>query len=49
MRKKLYEKPAMRVVELQQQTHLLAGSGVESSRSGYGTASTGDGTEQTWE
>ena len=27
MKKKLYEKPAMKVVELQQQTHLLAGSG----------------------
>ena len=35
MRKKLYEKPTMKVVKLQQQTHLLAGSGVQSMRSGY--------------
>ena len=35
MRKKLYEKPTMNIVKLQQQTHLLAGS-VQSTRSGYG-------------
>jgi hypothetical protein len=28
MRKKLYEKPTMNIVKLQQQTHLLAGSQV---------------------
>ena len=43
MKKKLYEKPAMHIVKLQQQTHLLAGSGVESSRSGYGKSN-----ESTW-
>ena len=49
MRKKLYEKPTINIVKLQQQTQLLQASGVEANRSGYGTASTGDGTEQTWE
>ena len=38
MKKKLYEKPTMNIVKLQHQTHLLAGSGVEVNRSGYGTA-----------
>ena len=49
MKKKLYEKPTMKVVKLKQRTHLLQASGVQSMRSGYGTASTGDGTKQTWE
>ena len=35
MKKKPYEKPTMKVVLLQQQTHLLAGSG-GGSRSPYG-------------
>jgi hypothetical protein len=34
----------MNVVKLQQQCHILAGSGVEANRSGYGTA-----TEYTWD
>ena len=38
MKKKEYEKPTMKVVMLQHQTHLLAGRGVEANRSGYGTA-----------
>lgn len=37
MKKKIYEKPTMNIVKLQQQTHLLAGS-VQSTRSGYGEA-----------
>ncbi len=44
MKRKDYQKPMMNVVQLQQQAHLLAGSGVEASRSGYGTAE-----EDTWE
>lgn len=43
MRKKLYERPTMNIVKLQQQTHLLAGSGVNAMRNGYGTA-----TDWTW-
>ena len=42
MKRKDYEKPTMQVVQLQQQTHLLAGSGVQSMRSGYGTAQEDD-------
>ena len=38
MKRKDYEKPTMQVVKLQHQTHLLAGSGVQSMRSGYGDA-----------
>ena len=38
MKKKQYEKPSLEVVVLNQQTALLAGSGVESTRSGYGDA-----------
>ena len=49
MKRKDYRKPTMQVVKLQQQTRLLAGSGVESMRTGYGTASTDDGTEQEWD
>ena len=43
MKKKDYQRPTMQVVKLQQQTHLMAGSGVQSMRSGYGSAQ-----EQTW-
>lgn len=43
MKRKDYEKPAMRVVLIQQHAHLLAGS-VNASRSGYGEAD-----EYTWE
>jgi len=38
MKKKVYEKPTMQVVMLKQQQQLLAGSGVQSMRSGYGEA-----------
>jgi len=48
MKRKNYEKPTMKVVELQHRTMLLAGS-LEATRNGYGTASNDDGTEQTWE
>lgn len=34
----------MKVVQLQHQCHILAGSGVEANRSGYGAA-----TEDEWE
>lgn len=44
MKRKSYEKPTMKVVKLQQRCHILAGSGVEANRSGYGTAS-----EDTWD
>ena len=37
MKRKDYQKPAMQIVALQQQAHLMTGS-VESTRSGYGTA-----------
>lgn len=38
MNKKDYLKPTMEVVKLQHQCHILAGSGVQSMRSGYGEA-----------
>jgi hypothetical protein len=38
MNKKDYEKPTMRVVELQQRTMLLAGSVVDATRDDYGEA-----------
>ena len=44
MKRKDYQKPTMKVVQLQQQTHLMAGSGVQSMRSGYGEAQ-----EEDWE
>ena len=44
MKRKDYQRPTMKVVQLQHQTHLLAGSGVEANRSGYGTAE-----EEEWE
>jgi len=44
MKRKDYEKPTMKVVQLQHQCHILAGSGVEANRSGYGAA-----TEDEWE
>ena len=37
MKKQTYQKPAMRVVKLQQQTHLLQAS-VDATRNGYGAA-----------
>jgi len=44
MKRKDYQRPTMKVVQLQQQTHLMAGSGVQSMRSGYGEAQ-----EEDWE
>ena len=38
MNKKDYLKPTMTVVELQQQTHLMEGSGLQSTRDSYGKA-----------
>ena len=46
MKKKDYQKPTMQVVKLQQQTHLMAGSGVQSMRSGYGEAQEEEGDEE---
>ena len=43
MKRKDYQRPTMKVVELQHHCHILAGS-VEASRSGYGTAE-----EEIWE
>ena len=40
MKRKDYEKPAMRVVLIQQHAQLLAGS-VEATRDGYGVANDG--------
>lgn len=37
MKKRTYEKPTVKVVELQHRTMILAGS-VDATRSGYGTA-----------
>lgn len=44
MKRKDYQKPTMNIVKLQQQTHLMTGSGVQSMRSSYGKAE-----EETWE
>ena len=41
MKRKDYEKPTMRVVELQQRTMLLAGSVVDATRDSYGEANDG--------
>lgn len=46
--KKDYQKPTMQVVKLRHAGMLMT-SGVEAMRSGYGTASTYEGTEETWE
>ncbi len=43
MKTKVYQKPTMKVVKLQQRCHILAGSVIEASRSSYGTA-----VEETW-
>ena len=43
MKRKDYRKPTMRVVNLHRQCHILASSGVESTRKGYGAAQ-----ESTW-
>lgn len=39
MKRRNYEIPAMRVVELRQRVRLLVGSGVSASRTGYTAAS----------
>lgn len=44
MKKKDYQTPTMNIVKLQQQTHLMVASGVESMRSDYGKAQ-----EETWD
>ena len=44
MKRKDYQKPTMNIVKLQQQTHLMAGSGLRSTRDSYGTAE-----EQNWD
>ena len=44
MNTKVYQRPTMKVVQLQQRCHILAGSGVEANRSSYGAAN-----EQTWD
>ena len=44
MKRKNYERPMTKVVQLQQRCHILAGSGVEANRSSYGAAN-----EQTWD
>ena len=44
MKRKDYQKPTTRVVELQQRTMLLAGSVVDATRGDYGNAN-GDVTE----
>ena len=38
MKRKDYQKPTMNIVKLQQQTHLMTGSGVQSTRPDYGKA-----------
>lgn len=38
MKCKNYKRPTMQIVELQQRTQLLAGSGVQSTRDSYGEA-----------
>ena len=41
MKRKVYQKPTMRVVLLKQQSHILVGSnGVRAMRNGYGAAET---------
>jgi hypothetical protein len=49
MKREDYQKPTMNIVKLQQQTHLMAGSGAQSAgsgvrsmRSGYGEAQVED-------
>ena len=41
MKRKDYEKPTTQVVELQQRTMLLTGSGVVATRNDYGVANDG--------
>ena len=38
MKRKDYMKPTMNIVKLQQQAHLLTGSGTEAERNSYGEA-----------
>ena len=51
MKRRMYKTPTMKVVKLEHQFHILAGSGngVAASRCGYGAANTEDGTEETWD
>ena len=47
--KMCYEAPSMNVLEVNLKGLVCLSNGVNASRSGYGTASTADGTEQTWD
>lgn len=49
MKKKEYESPTTQIVELKHVGMLMTSNGVGAMRSGYGTASTDEGTEDTWE
>ena len=51
MKRKDYNQPSTQVVYLEHQAQLLDGSDYVNNaiRGGYGTASTDDGTVQTWE
>ena len=49
MNKKDYQKPTMKIVQLRHAGMLMTSNGVRAMRSGYGTASTDEGTEDTWE
>ena len=50
MKRKAYDSPTTEVVKLEHQARLLDGSDyVNATRGSYGTASTEDGTIQTWE
>ena len=51
MKRKIYDSPTAQVVQLEHQAQLLDGSDYVNNaiRGGYGTASTDDGTVQTWE
>ena len=45
MKRKTYQRPAMKVVEMRQRCYILAGSGAQgtqANRSGYGAANTDD-------
>ena len=42
MKRKTYMTPTMNIVKLQHQSHLLEGSGVAASRSGYGNEESQD-------
>ena len=49
METKFYEAPVCEVVEVKMEGLVCQSNGLNASRSGYGTASEADGTEQTWD